>query len=516
MSKVRTTVIKVEGASSTTKQIYDDAFSGMYDTDGIIPPPHNIKELKNIAEYSSILQQCVEAMTTNISGFGLLPEYSFDYRAAKTEIQKKADVEWEKLRFFLKYLSFDETPETILSWSLADMEKTGTGYMEVLRNGSGEPCSIIYMECEDVRVTKYTASVDVTFVVMRENKPVKMKVPKKFRRFVQLKNGNKTFFKEFGDPRFMNSKTGEFTADHNEEDEATEVVQLKIGPTPYGKPRYLGHLVSLFGARKAEELNYYYFKQGRHVPAAIVVENGQLTDDSYNAVQEYMKDVQGVENSHQFLLLEAEGLDQEKMRGEEDITPVKVQIKSLAEMLQQDALFLEYDSKTRDKLRSAFRLPPLYTGESQDYNKSTAQTAKQVTEEQVFGPQRNIVGGKLTTLFCQALEIHYVSISLKGPNTSDPIEKAKALIPLINNGSLTPNDPRDLVGEILGKELEPLTYDGADEKPFQLIAGPNKALNPITVAPAPTTITKSFDPTVVDLLKGVRDALEDVRDKWSQ
>ncbi len=87
---------------------------------------------------------------------------------------------------------------------------------------------------------------------------------------------------------------------------------------------------------------------------------------------------------------------------------------------------MEYDTKTRDKLRSAFRLPPLYTGESQDYNKSTAQTAKQVTEEQVFVPQRNVVAGKLTTLFCQALDIHYVSISLKGPTSSDPLEKGES------------------------------------------------------------------------------------------
>ncbi len=212
--------------------------------------------------------------------------------------------------------------------------------MEVLRNGKGEPCSAIYMECEDVRVTKYTEPVEVTFVVMRENQPIKVKMPKKFRRFVQSRNGNKTFFKEFGDPRFMNSQTGVFTSEHNGENEATEVLQLKIGPTPYGKPRYLGHLVSLYGARKAEELNYYYFKQGRHVPAAIVVENGQLTDDSYTAVQNYMNDIQGVENSHKFLLLEAEGIDQEKMRGEEDITPVKVQIKSLAEMLQAGRVIL--------------------------------------------------------------------------------------------------------------------------------------------------------------------------------
>ena len=38
----------------------------------------------------------------------------------------------------------------------------------------------------------------------------------------------------------------------------------------------------------------------------------------------------------------------------------------------------------RDKIRSAFRLHPIYTGESQDYTRATADTARQVTEEQVF------------------------------------------------------------------------------------------------------------------------------------
>ncbi len=195
MSKVRATVVKVDGVTSTTKQIYDDAFSGMYDTDGIIQPPHNIKELKKISEYSSILQQCIEAMTTNIACFGFTPEYSFDYRAAKTEIQKKADIEWEKLKFFLKYLSFEETPETIISWALADREKAGAGYIEVLRNGKGEPCSAIYMECEDVRVTKYTTPVEVMFVVMRDNQPVKVKMPKKFRKFANYEMEIKHFLK---------------------------------------------------------------------------------------------------------------------------------------------------------------------------------------------------------------------------------------------------------------------------------------------------------------------------------
>ncbi|PEW64330.1 phage portal protein [Bacillus cereus] len=503
-NKMKVQVVKAEGATATTKQIYKDPFDGMYQADGIIQPPFNLKELKEIAEYSSILQQCIDAYTTNVACFGLAPQYAIDYRAAKPEIQKKADVEWERLRFFLKYLSFDEIPETLVKWALEDREKTGNGYLEVLRDGKGEPCSIDYMDCEDVRVTTFTEPVEVKYAVMVDNKPVVAEVPKMFRRFVQIRGTKKVFFKEYGDPRFMNSTNGEFTDTHNGADEANEVIHFKIGPGAYGKPRYLGHILSLYGARKAEELNFYYFKQGRHVPAAIVVENGQLTKQSFTQVQEYMKDIQGVGNAHKFLLLEAEGLDQKNLQGEEDVTPVKVQIKSLAEMLQQDALFLEYDIKTRDKLRSAFRLPPLYTGESQDYNKATAETAKQVTEEQVFMPQRNVVAGKLTTAFCQSLELHYVSIGLKGPRASDPTEKARAIAPIIAGGGVVPNDLRDLAGEILGKELEPLLYEGADDKPFQLITRTNK-----TAVPTQVPIEKSMNKEILDVLKNLQDYIEE-------
>ncbi|MEB9608370.1 phage portal protein, partial [Bacillus cereus] len=167
--KMRARVVNVSDVSATTKQIYDDPFEDSYGSTRIIRPPYNIKELKLVAENSSILQQCIEAFTTNIVSFGLSPDYSFDYRAADKLIQKKADEEWEKLRFFLKYLSFEEIPETILEWALADREKTGNGYLEVIRNGVGDPCSIEYMDCVVMRVTEFTDFVDIEVSVMEHN-----------------------------------------------------------------------------------------------------------------------------------------------------------------------------------------------------------------------------------------------------------------------------------------------------------------------------------------------------------
>ncbi|BBP90955.1 hypothetical protein BsIDN1_45730 [Bacillus safensis] len=55
----------------------------------MIEPPYNIKELKQMAEYSTILQQCIDAYKTNILGFGLGVEYTFDFNAENAPEGKK-------------------------------------------------------------------------------------------------------------------------------------------------------------------------------------------------------------------------------------------------------------------------------------------------------------------------------------------------------------------------------------------------------------------------------------------
>ncbi|MFD0825842.1 phage portal protein [Neobacillus sp. M.A.Huq-85] len=495
--KMKVKVVKTEAPSTTSKQIYDDPFKGQYNRE-ILIPPYNLKELKLIGEYSTILQQCIEAYKTNIFGFGFQPQYRFDYNAASEGLQKKADEEWTRLEEFVRYLNYDEETETILGFAMEDREKMGNGYVEVLRDVLNRPAGIEYADGQFIRVCKRSVPEEVEYKILENENPKTIKRWRTFRKYVQEVNGQKIWFKEYGDPRIMDMRTGKYDESTPENLRATELIHFKIGSGTYGIPRWIGHIVSLYGSRKAEELNYLYFKQGRHVPAAIIVENGMLSDDSVSQLQEYMNGIEGVDNAHKFLLLEAEGIAQETYEGEEKTTPVKVQIKSLAEILQQDALFLEYDTKTRDKLRSAFRLPPLYTGESQDYNKATADTARKITEEQVFRPERKLITGKLNTLFLSDLDIYNVLLSLKGPDFGDPIETAKALIPFVNAGATAPNDLRDLLGRLLGKDLEAFP----DEYNLPM---------PKQAAPAQTQLQKSTGNDLVNLLKDLRDVLEEIQ-----
>ncbi|WP_404407717.1 phage portal protein [Jeotgalibacillus malaysiensis] len=504
--KMNVRVIKAD-ASASTKKLYEDSFLDAYGKD-IIEPPYNLKELDLIAEYSTIMQQCIDAYKTNIVNFGFSPEYSFDYNADEVTDEKKntADSQWTQLEEFIKYIHYDEPAETIFDYVIEDRESTGNGYIEVLRDGLNRPSGIEHVKAVDMRVCAFTPPEEVKIQVEERGQPKQIKRWRKFRKYVQMVGTQRVYFKEYGDPRIMDSRTGKFDDNTPENLRATEIVHFKIGSGVYGKPRWIGNIVNVYGARKAEELNLLYFKQGRHIPAAITVENGMLSDESYTQLQEYMNGLEGSDNAHKFLLLEAEGLETTSDSGQESPANVKVTIKSLAEVLQQDALFLEYDEASRKKLRSSFRLPPLYTGEADDYNRATADTARKITEEQVFQPERSKIFRKLNTLFLPDLDLSLVKLVLKGPDFRDPIETAKALYPLISAKALSPNDLRDLAGRVIGKSLEEFPEEEFDRPYMGQNDGNNEAQPLNTIAKS-----KNSSDQLINIMKDMRDVLEGLK-----
>lgn len=499
---VRARVVKAS-VSSTTNQIYKDDFTGSYGD--IIQPPYNLKELKLIGEYSSILQQCVDAYKTNIVEFGIEPDYKLDVNSEEVaaEVKSQAESEWTRLDEFIRYLNMDESPEVILGYAIDDKEKTGNGYLEIIRDGTGAPVGIEYADSQYMRVCKRTVPEQIEYTILENGVEKKVKRWKRFRKYVQLIDEKKVFFKEYGDPRIMNLTNGKFDESTPDNLQATEIFHMKIGSETYGKPRWIGNLISLYGARKAEELNLMYFKNGRHIPAAITVSNGKLDDTSYEQLQQYMDDLEGTDNAHKFLLLEAVGTVEEKViNGDEKVTPVKVEIKSLAEVLQQDALFLEYDENSRRKIRSSFRLPPLYTGEAQDYSRATAAVAREVTEEQVFQPERKGLARVLNTLFLEPLGFRHVKLTVKGANLHDPVEIAKTLDPFIQAHAVAPNDLRPLLGQILGKKVD--LFPDEYNLPIQAARSQPDALSGILNLAK----SESNQEDLINIMKDLRDILE--------
>ncbi|MBE5977871.1 MAG: phage portal protein [Paenibacillaceae bacterium] len=524
-SVVIKTISEDRVAIMESKAVDEDEFHGLYEDGAVLEPLYNPEQLTRLSENSDILQQCIDAYKTNIVGFGVDFDYDIDVDKQNESIQSALDKEWTKYENFFKFCNFDESYTEIMKKVVDDRERIGWGTLEVIEDAVGRPAGLEHIPAHKVRLCKRERkAISVKTMVPNDNgELIEITIMKKFRKFVQIVDSRKVFFKEFGDPRTLNCKTGLHDEAAADEDKATSIIFFNIycPYTPYGLPRYIGQLLNVQGNRKAEELNYTYFMDGRHMPMAIIVENGKLTDESIQNIS----NSKGDKARHKYLILEAEGAEKTVSIGDDDEkSKVNIRFEKLAEMLEKDGLFQDYCKNNRDKIRSAFRLHPIYTGESQDYTRATADTARQVTEEQVFQPEREDIAFKFNNTLKRVLEINQVSMKFVAPTISDKAEIATAIAPYVQAGAASPNMLIDALGDLLGKSFEPFEGEWAD-KPLQLLLkemeleasqsngyGSEEQINNGSVGQEndQNTIEKSESiESIVGILKGLQIAIEE-------
>ncbi|QWG87345.1 phage portal protein [Bacillus mycoides] len=504
MKKKRQVSARVIKAASTSTQVLSRQQEDEKEKNainGIINPPYRIEDLQQIKENSTILGQCIDAYKRNIAGFG----HEMQYKQNEIEETPEMKTEWKYVDTeVIPFFSFEKPFKEILETGIDDRETTGNGYIEVIRSMDKKPAELINMLPQYMRVTrKDDKPQEVTYLI--NEKTIKRK--KLFRRYVQQVGTSVTYFKEFGDPRFLNKETGDFGDVSFGLKDATEVLHLKVGNGPYGIPRWVSHVVHMVGARKAEELNLRYFKQGRHIPMAILLKNGILSEESEAAITDYVSTVEGEDNQHKYLLLQVEPAE-EGVVGDTP-TQVDIELKSLADILQNDALFLEYDDKSRQKVQSAFRLPDIYVGYSRDFNRATADAAREITEEQVFEPERNSLEFIINNILLLPYELKHVYVNLRKPEISNTEDLVKMLDVLSKYGGTTFNDLREVAAKVLNKDLEPFESEEAGQ-PIALVLQTIKKASEQKTTEA---VQKSDTPTdLVMIMKDLRDLLESMQD----
>ena len=242
--------------------------------------------------------------------------------------------------------------------------------------------------------------------------------------------------------------------------QANEILEFAIGTEPYGEVRWIGQVLGVDGSRKAEGLNNNYFDNGRHTPLMIMIEGGTLTDESFDKLQQYMNDIKGEAGQHAFIILETESTD-----GRTDFDQSekpKVEIKDLANILQKDELFQDYLDNNRRKVQSSFQLPDLYVGYTTDFNRATAQTAQEVTEEQVFQPERKSLAWAINNRLLNGYHFKYVECYFLEPDISNPDDLYKLLTVCNNAGGLTPNKAKQIIYEAYGETAEDYPEEWGD------------------------------------------------------
>lgn len=413
-----------------------------------IPHPIDMRGLKMLVDNSTILPQCIRAYKSNIAGFGISVKYAEDYEDETPEMK----AEWDVLKQIIALLNMDMQTKEVFENVIRDRETYGISYCEVIRNQA--------QEVVELQFIVDTPSIDMTYPLQPYvdmeyfYKGTAISRKKKFRKFRQNVGDKTVYFKEFGDPRIMDKKNGKYIGETDEaieiDDQANEIIEFRIGSMPYGEVRWIGQVLTVDGNRKAEVLNNNYFRHGRHTPLMILVKGGTLSDSAFTKLREYMDAIEGERGQHAFLVLETDTLETTAAFAEQK--PPEVEIKDLASILQKDELFQEYQENGRKKTQSAFLLPDLYVGYTTDFNRATAQTAMEVTEKQVFQPERTSLAWTVNQKLLNGYRFRYVEVQFDEPDITNPDDIQKLLNITERAGGLTPNAAKELTYEVLGKD----------------------------------------------------------------
>lgn len=413
-----------------------DSFENLYDQHGLLPfPPGNDPaSCKLLVKNSNIIPQCIEAYKRNIAGYGIALEY------IPGESDQTALEEWNRADKFLETCNLEDTPDEIIGSLIEDIESSGNANVEVAWPAGSEFPTLYRMNPKFVRCTRETDKVTIKRQrLIRSSKKVEEFSQDIYARKYAMKRGQSVvWFRPFGT-----------------EGQGNQIIPLKLGNDgPYGEPRWFGNAPGVVGSREAEELNVSYFSNGRMLSMLLTVTNGRLTKQS----MELLRNVKGAQSQGGILYLEAIG---EETGGplDEKVEKVAIKLDKLNDLLQQDALFLEYGKDKKADILSAFRLPPILVGQSSDYNRATAQAALRFAEEQVFEPYRKWIMDEIFNkrLF-PAMGIFRVRATLRGPRIIDP-EDRKALLDFIaDKGIMLIRDLIPIAEEVLDTTIDESKY----------------------------------------------------------
>lgn len=510
----RTLVVKADGAADIERsqaleleREREIKFQGR----NALDPPFSTSGLCRIYEISNALRQNIDAYETNIDSFGHTFVPTIDFESPKaiqqvrevillTEDREIDDAEAEKmiedlkveaakekarLKNFFNFCICDGTFISLRRKTRRNLETVGWGAIEVLRDKSGEIAQFVHVPSCWIRLLPAGAPKLIEMTIKKT--PItfdEISIWRRFRTFIQLDDvGNFVYFKELGDDRIMSSKTGIFYDDLeqlNKEEEgipaATELWYMTLSnhslDTPYGKPRWIGNLLSILGSREAEEVNFLYFQNKSVPPMAILVMGGRLQAGSVKRLEDYIENhLRGKRNFHKILIVEAMPFGKDEAEGVQHSGKAKIEIVPLTQAQVNDALFQNYDEKNRDKVGESFRVPRILRGDTRDFNRSTGEAAIAFAESQVFQPERDLEDAEINRKILNDMKIRFWEFKSLGPITKDSQIIAKMISDLVKVGVLTPEEARVFAEDVFNMPIDKIDAEWTKQPLALTLAG---------------------------------------------
>jgi len=447
-----------------------DIFNGQYSSSAAIEPVYPFHQLHRLLLSNNTLRQCIESYVTNIESQGNTLEY---IGPEGSENSAEAVAEKQRIEHFLTTCTSGGSLREARERSRWDVETYGCRFFEVGRSLDGVIHRFDHVATSSIRMTRRDAEATPYELVIRDPETGEYTTEtrvKNFRRFVQRSvHGQSVYFKEFGDPRKIDPKTGEVNENLAIEDMATEIIDLHLY-TPgsvYGTPRWIGTLPAILGSRESELVNLNFFRENAIPAMAVLVSGGALTEETFNTIEQYVNARRGRDSMNRIMVIEA-STDADAGGIDHSQPAPKVDMKPMLSERQQDGLFQDYDQKNIRKIRSAFRLPPIFLGMAEDYTRASAYASLLMAENQIFAPERNGFDAVINDRILITHQPKFWRYKSFGPSMMEPETLPTMLDAFESSGALTPNAVIKIANKMLDIKIEPITDDWGDF-PFEIV-----------------------------------------------
>lgn len=428
-----------------------------------------------------------------------------DFQAKLESLRREKRDELNKLKSFFDNCNPKESFKKIRKKLRKDFESIGAWAMEVIRDPSSRiPVQLSHVPVVSVRMTLLSNAIHArTALRISDLEIVETDRVTRFRKFVQYVGGQyrMVWFKEFGDDRIIDSKTGryvgryvwnrtrrvyerkfyndenrptiseiEYFATHPQFEEGNELLYSSFynaSGSPYPLPRWYGNLTLVQGLIANEEVNASTFDNNMVPPYFLLVAGGRLNSQSRQNIENALEEKKrGRDKWNGVVILEAESQNRQRMFAHTG-TPA-IDIKSMQTDRPTDATHREYDESGQEKMRSTWRFPAAHIGKEKNTNRNTVGASKILAEEQIFRPERDDFDDDMNKTVMIALRINHWKYKSKGPPVADNMEMSQVLERLAKSGLAPVGELRPEIEMILGRQLKKRD-DDISRKPLPLV-----------------------------------------------
>ena len=381
-----------------------------------IQTPYPTHQLAGLQELNGTHAVCVEKKAKREVGYGfeLTPHENVDQEDASEEERERARNFWRSRDTIWKLGpkgTARGTPTEMHEKARQDYHGIGWAALEIIYAGfDDEPAGMAYLPAKTVRVKKKREKGDFVNEQIAGHG------------FVQKRNGKTRFFAEAGDrqrtnidgnadPRYVDRETGEVYTDIEamRSAGATPANELLFIPNPhpntlyYGLPTWISEIQTMVADQEARRFNRERLSNDLILDYIIIVENGELTEDSREEVREHIKGLREGDKPGA-LILEADDLA-DTGYGDGDRN-VKIRIEPAAHFGDEDMSFVKYREMNEKDIAKVHNVPLQLLGNHDATNSNTEEAIREFTEEVIQPEQERYAERLYRVIHQQILDVH--------------------------------------------------------------------------------------------------------------